>query len=447
MSRSRALLALALFIVASVVGVGRVASAGEDASPGVASLPMAKPEEVGMSTERLERFTEIMDGYVERGELAGAVTLVARHGKVVYLRASGSKYREGGEPMTEDTIFRIASMTKPIVSVALMMLYEEGRFLLDDPISNWLPEYAEPMVAERAPDDERVAEPYKLVPARRPITVRHVLTHTAGLANSYRGMTRELLREANADVPRTTVRDQVRREAAVPLNFHPGEDWEYGGATNHVGVLVEEISGSTLDEFLRKRIFEPLRMHDTHFNVPEGKVSRMAALYRPDEQGKAVLADAPAFREPTQYFSGAGGLSSTAADYWRFSQMLVNGGELDGARILSRRTIDLMISNHIGDSNVWLMGPGYKFGLGFRVLVDPGKAWEHLTTGSFGWGGAFNTYFFVDPNEDMIGISMTQIRPYTHLDTRAQLGILATQAIVDSPAGARPVVKPIPVLD
>lgn len=396
-------------------------------------LPTARPERVGMSSERLARMSQVMQGYIDRGELAGTVTLVARHGRIVHFEARGYRYAEEKLPMTEDTIFRIASMTKPIASVALMMLWEEGHFALDDPISKWMPEFANPLVAVKAPADERVPEPYKTVPAARPITIRHILTHTAGLANTYRGYTREALREASQQgEPAKTVEESLLKTKDVPLNFHPGDEWEYGPATNFVGVIVEKISGMTLDEFFRVRIFEPLGMTDTHFNIPQHKVARLSAMYRPDENGKFVLAAAPEYREPNTFFSGAGGLSSTAADYWRFCQMILNGGELDGVRILSPKTIDLMITNHIGDLHVWLKGPGYGFGLGFSVLLDPGKASEALSPGSFGWGGAFNTYFWIDPVEDMIGIFMSQMRPYTHLNVRTDLSTIATQAILQS---------------
>lgn len=413
-----------------VFAIAMFSAVAENGSPG--GLPMGSPEEAGMSTERLERLNGVMKGYVDRKELAGTVTLIARDGKIVHFEAHGERHVEANKPMERDTIFYIASMTKPITSVALMMLYEQGAFQLDDPISKWLPEYADKMVAIPAPSDERVAQPYKLVPADKPITVRHLLTHTAGLANTYRGITRPLLREASEGERPRTVEDSILRTADVPLNFHPGEQWEYGGATSMCGVLVEKMSGQTLDEFFRKNIFEPLGMHDTYFNIPKNKVERVAALYHPNEKDRIVLTRAPEYREPSQYFSGGGGLASTAADYFIFHQTVLNGGEYNGVRILGRKTIDLMITNHIGDLNVWLRGPGYGFGLGYAVLLDPGKAKEPLSPGTFGWGGAFNTYFWVDPVENMIGIFMSQIRPYTHLEVRTQFSVLAAQAIIDS---------------
>ena len=267
--------------------------------------------------------------------------MVARRGKVVHFSALGERDAESGAPMTHDAIFRIASMTKPIVSTALMMLYEEGHFQLRDPISKWLPEFADMQVAIPPPTQERVTVRYKTIPAARPITVQHILTHTEGLANSYRGIMQPEFQEMSAQTkPGDTVGDMLKRLATLPLNFHPGDAWEYGRGTDVVGRLVEVMSGQTLDEFLRERIFEPLDMTDTHFYVPESKLGRFTALYHPDADGKIELTEAPTaasrfFAEPRVYFSGAGGLASTARDYFRFHQMMLNGGELEGTRILS----------------------------------------------------------------------------------------------------------------
>lgn len=433
--------ALVLSLLAAACGAP--AFAADDVDSGILQrngIATAVPEDVGLSSVRLSKMHDVMQGYIDREELAGTVTLVARHGKVVHFEAQGQRFVEENLPMTPDTLFRIASMTKPIATVALMMLYEDGHFKLTDPISKWMPEYADQVVAIPAPPGERVAIPYKLIPANKPISMRHVLTHTAGLANTYRGMTRDLRAEAarGDGTPAKTVDESLVRTAKVPLNFHPGEAWEYGGATNIVGVLVERMTGVSLDDFLKARIFEPLGMNDTHFNIPESKIERLTARYAPGEDNKITLAAAPEYREPNTYFSGAGGLTSTITDYYKFCQMLLNGGEYKGVRILGRKTIDLMISNHIGDHLVWLKGPGYGFGLGFSVLLDSGLAMEPLSPGSFGWGGAFNTYFWIDPVEDMICIFMSQIRPYTHLDVRAQTSAIAMQAIIDGPSGEPP---------
>jgi CubicO group peptidase (beta-lactamase class C family) len=404
-----------------------------------AGLPAGKPEEVGMSSERLARIHNGMQRYVDSGLVPGVVTLVARRGRIVHFEAIGYRDAESKAPMTTDTIFRIASMTKPIASVALMMLYEEGRFLLNDPISKHLPEFATMKVVKPGSS----GPPFETVAAVRPITFRHLLTHTAGLPNSYRGPTRE--EYAKLYRPRAggeTVGDVVKRLATMPLNFQPGDAWEYGPATDVVGRLVEVISGMTLNEFLQKRIFTPLRMADTHFYLPAGKLNRFAANYEPDaaNANRIKLVEAPNaqsryVREPHKYFSGAGGLVSTASDYVRFQQMMLGGGELDGVRILGRKTVELMTANHIGDLPVWLTGPGYGFGLGYSIVKDIGITGQAGSAGTFGWGGAFCTYFQVDPKEELIGIMMTQVRPYTHLNIRQEFMALANQAIVDkSPA-------------
>jgi len=401
-------------------------------------LPMAKPESVGMSSERLERVGEAMQRYIDAELVPGTVTLIARRGKVVHYEARGERWVEEGEAMGEDTIFRIASMTKPIASVALMMLFEEGHFLLTDPISKFLPEFTDMQVAVPT-EGEGVGNAYRLEPAKRPITVKHVLTHTAGLSNSYRGAhTQPLYRQANQrQSPDETVADFVKRYAALPLNYHPGEKWEYSRATCVVGRLVEVISGQTLDEYLRERIFEPLGMYDSYFYLPEEKLDRFVAQYRPgDNENKIQLVDAPTTDsrfsdEDGVYFMGSGGLVSTAADYWRFHQMMLNGGELNGVRILGRKTVELMTANHTGDLPIWLRGPGGGFGLGYSVTTDIGQANSMSSAGSFGWGGAYCTYFWVDPEEEMVGIIMTQVRPYTHLNIRQDFNVLANQAIVD----------------
>lgn len=402
-------------------------------------LPRAKPEDVGLSTERLARIHAAMQRYVDRGEVAGVVTLVARRGRVVHLDSVGCRDAEAKAAMTDDTIFRIASMTKPVTSVALMMLFEEGHFLLSDPVSKWLPEFADPKVVQVAPPGERVETPFTTVPAKRPITVKHILTHTAGLANSYRGLTQpQYLKAAARQDPNETTADAVGRLAKLPLNFQPGEAWEYGPATDVAGRLVEVISGQTLDEYFRKRIFEPLGMRDTYFYLPTAKVDRFAALYKPGPDKKIQLAEAPGpqsrwVKEPHVYFSGAGGLVSTAPDYFRFQQMMLNGGELNGVRLLGRKTVELMTANHTGDLPLWLTGPGYGFGLGYSVVRDIGATGLPASVGTYGWGGAFCTYFWVDPAEDMIGIMMAQVRPYTHLNIRQEFQVLACQAIVDGP--------------
>jgi CubicO group peptidase (beta-lactamase class C family) len=402
-------------------------------------LPMAKPETVGVSSARLERVRTFMKDFIDTNRIAGGVTLIARKGKVVHYEAYGWRDKEANQPMVKDAIFTLQSMTKPIVSTALMMLWEDGKFMLDDPISKWLPAYS----------NKQVLVEGRLVKPNRPITVRHVLTHTSGLSLVPNDViTRESLfasleeRAAAAQRPRpqtaptqprpATLAEAIDRAAPLPLAFHPGERWQYGASTDFVAILVEKISGMSIDQFLKQRIFEPLGMRDTHYNIPREKVERVAAVYSPDREGKITLFRKPAFQEPTTYFPGVAGLHGTAADYFKFAQMLLNGGELNGRRLLGRMTVDLMFQNHIGtDKPVYVRGDGYGFGLGGAVLLDRAKAADALSVGSWSWGGAWGTIFWVDPVEELIPIMMIQITSYTHLNIRPLFSVIASQAVVE----------------
>ena len=398
-------------------------------------LPLAPPESVGMSAERLQRVDDYFQRFIDDGQIAGAVTLVARRGQVVHHSAVGWRHREAEVPMTTDAIFTLMSMTKPIVSAALMMLFEEGRFRLDDPIADWIPEYADHQVIER--EGPRL----RRVPEARPVTIRHVLTHTSGLTLNPRdaGLSDdELSHVTNDGEAFATIGERVARAAGIPGAFHPGDEWQYGSSTDYVAVLVEKISGQPIDVFLKERIFEPLGMHDTFYNVPREKVDRVAAVYRPTEDGKSELMRAPEFREPTTYFPGVAGLNGTSADYFRFAQMIANGGELDGVRLLGRMTVDLMISNHTGAKDVYVRGPGYGFGLGFGVLVDPTKSFDALSPGSYGWGGAYGTLYWADPVEDLVGLMFIQLPGHGPLNIRQRFTNVVTQAVVDSWADQRP---------
>jgi CubicO group peptidase (beta-lactamase class C family) len=380
-------------------------------------LPMAKAETVGMSTQRLERIHAFMKDYIDTNQIAGSVTLIARKGKVVHFEAQGWRYKEENQPMEKDAIFSLMSMTKPIVSTALMMLWEDGKFMLDDPISKWLPAYSKMMVNDAVQGR---------VPATHPITIRQILTHTSGLS----------LEPGNR--PKTLL-ENIERSATRPLAFQPGERWQYGASTDYVAALVEKISGKTVDEFIRERMFEPLGIRDTYYNIPKEKVNRVAAVYTPDKDGKIVLRRKPEFHEPTAYFSGVAGLNGTAADYFRFCQMVLNGGEYEGHRLLGRMTVDMMISNQIGAGKpVYIRGAGYGFGLGYGVLTDPSKAPDALSIGTFTWGGADGTLFWIDPVEDLIGIMMIQINPYSHFNIRPLFSVVVSQAITDSLAGQKP---------
>ncbi len=394
-----------------------------------ASLTTGKPEQSGMSTERLKRLAAAMQGYIDRGEVSGTVTLVARHGRIVHLQAQGLMDAGSKTPMKTDTIFRLASMTKAITSVAVMMLYEEGRFLLTDPVSKFIPEFKNPQVmVANAPGTSRAG--FKLVPAEREITIRDLLTHTAGLA----GPTSTLLRPEMEKFQKETPPDEdiagyTKRLAKLPLHFQPGTAWEYGPATNVLGYLVEVVSGQRFDRFLAERIFKPLQMNDTFFYVPDEKLSRLATLYAVSPAGIHAVKPAREMRGSQVLFMGAGGLFSTAEDYYRFCEMLLNRGTGNGTRLLSPKTVELMTSNSIGHLPIWPDLAGYRFGLGFRVLADLGQTAHIGSLGSYGWGGAYGTYFWIDPKEDMIGILMIQVTSYKNirLDTQG----IATQAIVE----------------
>jgi len=415
-----------------------------------ADLPLAKAETVGMSSKRLERINAFVKDYIDSNQIAGAVTLVARKGKIVHFEAQGSRYKEENQPMEKDAIFSLASMTKPIVSTALMMLWEDGKFMLDDPIAKWLPSYAnkqvlDPLTGRRTP--------------ARPVTVRHILSHTSGLSltatSTPAPLTDSPADDADGDPllepepqnaqaaaaaarPKTLL-EAVERAAGSPLAFQPGERWQYGASTDFVAILVEKMSGMTIDEFVRTKIFQPLGMRDTFYNVPREKVAKVAAIYRPDKDGKITLFRKPEYREPTTYFPGVAGLNGTAADYFRFSQMLLNGGEYNGQRLLGRMTVNAMITNQIGTGKpVYIRGDGYGFGLGFAVLTDPAKSPDALSIGSFTWGGANGTLFWIDPQEDLIGILMIQINPYSHFNIRPLFSVAVSQAITDSLADQKP---------
>lgn len=413
-------------------------------------LPTARPEEVGLSSERLSRIDKLMEDYVAHKKVSGVVVLVARHGKVAYLKSIGMMDIEAGKPMQNDTVFRIASMTKPITATAIMMLYEEGRFLLNDRVSKYIPEFKNFKVLIKPPKD--AGEQPETVPAKREITIHHLLTHTSGIGYSFfNSKLRPIYRKAGvpdgAIAIDSTIGEKMKILAGLPLNNHPGEALEYGLSVDVLGYLVEVISGMTLDEFFQERIFKPLKMKDTHFFLPEKKHDRLAELYEPTKNGDLKkypdgVVERGSFRfsasfpkdEQRTYFSGGSGLTSTISDYVRYAQMLLNGGELDGVRLLSRKTIELMTINQIGD----LSYPGSAMGLNLSVLIDLAKPGFLLgksdavgSVGKFGMGGIFYTCWWADPKEELIGIMMSQIYPWGHLDLSAKFEVLAYQAIVD----------------
>ena len=397
-----------------------------------AELPREQPDTLGMSGERLARIAPAMQRYIDAQLTPGVITAVMRHGKLVHFEAQGHMDVSAAKPMREDAIFRIASMTKPIASVALMMLWEEGHFQLRDPVSKFIPEFATTKVSTTADASGNTGE---LVAPKRPIQIRDMLTHTAGLANNYSGNV-DAYRQAMSTPRPTSNAEQIRRLAALPLNYHPGAEWQYSAATNVVGHLVEIISGQPLDEFLQQRIFTPLDMTDTHFYLDDTKGGRLTTQYTPGKDKKIQKQDPGSEQSrwvtaPRNLFSGAGGLVSTVRDYLRFQQTMLSGGELDGRRILAPSTVSLMLENHTGELPLWLPGPGMGFGLGYGVVIDRGAAATPLSEGAAYWGGAYCTLSWIDPEQNLVGVLMTQVRPYSHINIRQDFQVLTYQAITD----------------
>ena len=399
------------------------------------NLPQAKPESVGMSTERLARLSATMKRAVDEGRAPGIVTLVARSGKVVHHESFGHLDRERSVPMTRDAIFRIASMTKAITTVAAVMLMEEGRLLLDDPVSKFIPSFEKTTVL--TPATAAGGDPAS-TPARRSITIRHLLTQTAGISYGtgalearYKAADVYMWYFADKDEP---VSASIDRLAALPFEGQPGERYVYGFATDILGVVVEKASGLSLDEFFRTRIFQPLKMIDSSFYVPADKASRFATVYA-SEAGQLVRAPEPArgqgdyVKGPRKAFSGGAGVVSTAADYARFLQMLLNGGELDGVRLLGPKSVQLMTSNHVG--NLYQEGK-FGFGFGFEVVEHVGRSGRPGSVGEFSWGGAYHTKFWVDPVEEIVAVFMTQILPAPGPALQDSFRVMVNQAITDS---------------
>lgn len=410
-------------------------------------VEIVAPERAGFSATRLGRVGDVMRRYVDAGKLAGTVSLVSRRGQVVYFDDYGLRNLETGAEMTLDTLFRIYSMTKPITSVAALMLFEDGHYLLDDPIANYLPEFADVQVCEGTD-----MMGMRLVRPQRPPSVRDLMRHTSGLSYGWFHDTPvdQAYRDAQMDAREYSLAEGVERLAKLPLAFHPGRAWRYSFATDVLGRLVEVWSGESLDEFFRRHILGPLGMNDTAFQVAPEKLDRFAACYTlPDMAGyvadvdagakprQLVVQDAPEtskFAQPPVFLSGGGGLVGSAGDYLRFCQMLLNGGVLDGARLLGRKTVDLMTMNHLPPElipiAVSLPDPGAGFGLGVKVLVDQAASGRLGSQGMYGWGGAATTTFWIDPREQLIGIFMTQFMPSGYYPVTTQFQRTVYQALV-----------------
>ena len=410
-------------------------AAGASALPAQA-LRRAEPEQLGFSKPRLERLSAILDQYARDKRLSGGVLLVARHGRLAYLHPFGMRDVESQSPMQADAIFRIASQTKALVSVGILMLMEDGRLLLNDPVGKYIPQYLKTKVAVA-----KEGGGYDVVEARRAITIRDLLTHTAGIHYGLSGIARdEWVRAgmvgwyfADRNEPMDSI---VVRLAALPFETHPGERFVYGYGTDILGVVIERVSGMSLDEFLRKRILEPLRMTDTHFYLPAEKRSRLTTVYSAKEDGTIVRApDGGGMAHqghyvdgPRKAFGGGAGLLSTATDYARFLEMLRNGGALDGVRLLAPATVKLMTSDHVSN----YLGADRGFGLGVETIEDVGAYGQPSSEGAFGWGGAYHSSYWVDPAEGLVVVYLTQLAPARSIDDFGKVRALIYSSIIES---------------
>ncbi len=378
------------------------------------ALAKADPSSVGVSAERLARIEKMINESIDRGEIPGAVVLVARHGKIIYFEALGQSDMESGKAFQKDDIFRIASQTKAITSTAVMMLWEEGKFSLDDPISKFIPEFKNAMVLDSLIEKD---SSFIATKAKGPITIRHLITHTSGIGYGFidNDQFRKIYAKAGITDAWTTepivLEDNIKKLALLPLHHSPGEAFTYSEGIDVLGYLVEIVSGLPLDEFFQERIFKPLGMEDTYFYLPEDKYDRLVPVQTPGEKVWMKFStpiydvDYP-IKGARSYFSGGGGLSSTARDYASFLQMYLNQGELNGLRLLSRTTVQVIMANHIGD--IWNKS-GAHHGLAFQVIDQLGQdAGGRGSAGTFEWGGYFNTQYFADPQEQIIGILMKQ---------------------------------------
>jgi CubicO group peptidase (beta-lactamase class C family) len=397
-------------------------------------LPRARPEDVGLSSSRLAQLTPVLQSYVDENKVAGSVALVARRGKLVYFEAFGQRSREEHSPMRTDSVFRIASQSKALVTTAAMILVEQGKLLLTDPVGKYIPEFSNTTVAV-----PREGGGYDVVKAHRPITVHDLMTHTSGLSYGNGPAAEEWKKAgitqyyfADRDEP---IAETVARMASLPLDAHPGDKWIYGYSIDVLGVVVERASGKPLDEFLRTSLLQPLGMKDTEFYLPKENRDRLAVVYA--RHGSAPIERAPpdgymgqgAYVDgPRKSFSGGAGLLSTAGDYGRFLQMMLNGGQLNGKRLLSRKTVELMTTDHLRGLSY---NPGEGFGLGFSVLKDVGARGNPGSVGEFGWGGAYHSTYWADPKEQLVVVYLTQLIPADDIDDFGKLRALVYQSIVD----------------
>ncbi|MDF1512809.1 MAG: serine hydrolase [Anaerolineae bacterium] len=396
------------------------------------------PEKVGFSASRLARIDKVMQGYVEEGKLAGMIALVARHGQVAYCKNFGWMDVEAAEPMAMNAIFRIFSMSKPITSVALMMLYEQGKFQLNDPVAKYIPAFANLKVFKKQKDKGMKVEDLDC-----PITIWNLLTHTSGLSYGFDDHPVDALyREQKMLRLDETLEDKIARLVELPLRHQPNTIWHYSMATDVLGYIMQLVSGMDFATYLQEKVFAPLGMTDTAFYVPADKLDRLAAVYTSDKQAGLIRLGTEATkqelgddyinkdREP-EFPSGGGGLVSTTTDYFHFAEMLRRRGEYNGVRLLGSRTVDYMATNQLPASIPMPDNPGMRFGLGFGVITDTAQTHILNSPGSYGWGGAANTHYWVDPHEDLVAILMLQCLPGGIYPVNEQFRILTYQALVE----------------
>lgn len=382
------------------------------------SLPPLDPQKAGFSTERLERLSSYLNREIEKGNLVGAVSLIVRKDATAHFQAYGSSQLGDKNPMQKDQLFFIQSMTKPIISVAFMMLYEEGYFDLNDPLEQYLPEFAGMQIQASENETDSLKEPIRLW---------HLLSHTAGLSHGLGGSELDRqYREALYMQQHPNIEARVNALTDLPLIDQPGEQWYYSASPDVLSLLIEQFSGMNTAEFLQTRLFDPLGMKDTGYNVDDSKKTRVAGLHQKSEDGKLSVSARQTPTSGNTIYGGTHGLFSTAEDYMRFCMMLLNKGEWNGKQLLSPKTVELMTVNHVGE----LFGEGYGFGLGFSVRTDLTEPHSLGSVGTFGWSGAYNTYFFIDPQEKLVGILMNQFAPYTDFYSK-KFQQLVYQAIVD----------------
>jgi len=418
------------------VGLGITMSACKETGNTSKKAPeyefLSNPESVGFSTERLARIDTMLTEYVSKGMMPNAVTFVSRYGKVVHNKAFGWKNIETKEPVELNSIFRIASQTKALTSVGLMILYEKGKFLLDDPISHYIPEFKNPqvIVSINAKDSS-----YTSRPAKREITIRHLLSHSSGIPYPNIVYEKAGIPAVNSLEP-ITIAEVVKKIAKLPLDRDPGESFTYGLNTDVLGYLIEVLSGMPLDEYLRKELFEPLEMKDSYFYLPDDKASRLVSLYSKDSLNTPLHicknksnCSYPVAGAKT-YFSGGAGVVGTVKDYANFCKMLLNEGSFNGKQVLGRKTIDLMRTNQIGENDV--LGNENRFGLGFEINTERGVAKFPGSVGAFGWGGMYTTDYIIDPLEDMIIIIYTNAEPFANPNINRRFRNMAYEALIDT---------------